>query len=453
MNNIHLLERFILYKVNKCIASSKNMPYEQYVYGSKLKILLIGYSGKRNAGAEIRCAEIIKQIKNLHLSVNVCFGVLTLNPEESKPYYMDDVELIKISSVFFKDLLKSCSEYHIGILAEGSCLTSVTSNVAALFFICAAGILKSQNKLCIGYGVEAGPMPKLIKKAVREHCSDSYFIARTKNSMKTMSELGINVDIGTDTAWTADAHSNAWACNEMHKLFNYDSVTPLIGISPMNPYIRPIYPSISRYLKGIFTNNWHGHYDKFYFYTTSKERQEQYFEYVHAIKDSVINLLKSFGNGAIPIYIEMEPMDHCAVEDIRKIIGIDGHIISAKNYNGSEITALLRSLSILITSRYHAHVLTIPSGVPTIGISKDSRLTDIFSENELSEYCISTNDKHLRNNLSNICESASLNKDTIKMILLGKHKTYLDCQYQMGLMLRDKINTYIKVHAPECNNE
>ena len=273
----------------------------------ELKILLVGYSGKRNTGAEVRSAEIIKQLKNMHFSKRLHFGVLTLNPKESKSYYPEDVELIPMSSIFFKDLLHVCSNYDVAILAEGSCFTSVTSNIAALFFICTAAIMKIQHKRCIAYGVEAGPMPTSLIKIVKKYCDKVYFIARTDDSLKKAMNYGISAKLGTDTAWTIQPSPSQWAQEEIKRKCGWDGSTPLVGISAMNAFSRPIKPKIWRYIKSRITNQWDAHYEKIYFYSDSEERKILYRNYLNAIVKSIKTI--QLKNKVIPVFIEMEPMD------------------------------------------------------------------------------------------------------------------------------------------------
>ena len=48
------------------------------------------------------------------------------------------------------------------------------------------------------------------------------------------------------------------------------------------------------------------------------------------------------------------------------------------------MTALLRSLGGLVTSRYHASVLSMAAGVPQVGVGHDLRLRTLFEELGLS---------------------------------------------------------------------
>ena len=51
------------------------------------------------------------------------------------------------------------------------------------------------------------------------------------------------------------------------------------------------------------------------------------------------------------------------------------------------MTALLRSLELLVTSRYHAAVLSMPAAVPQIAIGHDQRISGLYGEMGLERWC------------------------------------------------------------------
>ncbi len=60
-------------------------------------------------------------------------------------------------------------------------------------------------------------------------------------------------------------------------------------------------------------------------------------------------------------------------------------IFSSIQYNTSQMTSVLRSLELLITSRYHAGVLSLPSQVPQTAIGHDLRIKDLYADLEIPE--------------------------------------------------------------------
>jgi polysaccharide pyruvyl transferase WcaK-like protein len=60
-------------------------------------------------------------------------------------------------------------------------------------------------------------------------------------------------------------------------------------------------------------------------------------------------------------------------------------VFSAREYNASQMTALLRGLDLLVTSRYHAAVLSLAAQVPQIAVGHDLRLKTLYEELGLAE--------------------------------------------------------------------
>jgi polysaccharide pyruvyl transferase WcaK-like protein len=58
-------------------------------------------------------------------------------------------------------------------------------------------------------------------------------------------------------------------------------------------------------------------------------------------------------------------------------------IFSSREYNASRMTSILRSLELLVTSRYHAGVLSLDAAVPQTAIGHDQRLRDLYRDLEI----------------------------------------------------------------------
>jgi polysaccharide pyruvyl transferase WcaK-like protein len=58
-------------------------------------------------------------------------------------------------------------------------------------------------------------------------------------------------------------------------------------------------------------------------------------------------------------------------------------IFSSREYNASQMTSILRSLELLVTSRYHAGVLSLDAAVPQTAIGHDQRLRDLYRDLEI----------------------------------------------------------------------
>ena len=82
---------------------------EKWKPGKPLKIVLVGYNGKRNTGADVRVVEIVRQFNGVLGPDKIQITVPTLNPEMTQVYFGPETKLSKLNSIFFKDVLDLCS--------------------------------------------------------------------------------------------------------------------------------------------------------------------------------------------------------------------------------------------------------------------------------------------------------------------------------------------------------
>lgn len=420
--------------------------YDHWQVGKKLRILLIGYNGERNTGADVRVAAIVDQFEALLGKENIEINILTQNIENFKIYFADNTRLTLLSSIFFMDVLKACCRTHMTVLCEGSTLKSKFANALTLFFLEGAGIMKAQKKPCLAYGSEAGEMDGFIRNLAQKYCSETYFLARTGESLKIIRELGMNGHLGTDTAWTFQGADPSQQMATQLKKEGWDGQKPLLGIAVINPFWWPIKPSLSKLGKAILTENWDYHSKKWYFYSWSAERKRLYQNYLQAIADAVND--ERIQTNFFPVIIGMEALDRQACDDFNQLLAIKAPLFVSSQYDGYQITGLLRSLSFLITSRYHAGVLSMETFVPAIAVSMDERLENIFSELSLKEeYLLKVDDEELNEKLPEALAKLIANRDGIALTIKQKLPDYYRKMNEMG----DFFQSYVREKFPEYN--
>jgi polysaccharide pyruvyl transferase WcaK-like protein len=78
----------------------------------------------------------------------------------------------------------------------------------------------------------------------------------------------------------------------------------------------------------------------------------------------------------------MEQLDEPFALDIHRRLAVPqmARVFSAREHDASRMTVLLRSLDLLVTSRYHACVLSLAAHVPQVAVGHDLRLETIYRE-------------------------------------------------------------------------
>ena len=126
--------------------------YEDWQQGQPVKLLLVGYNGARNTGADARVVALTQQLEQTLGADRSELTVMTLDVENVKGYFSERVRLFHFTTAFVFPLPKACSRHHAAILCEGSTLTPTFAEALCVFFCEAAGIMRRQGKPCIAYG-------------------------------------------------------------------------------------------------------------------------------------------------------------------------------------------------------------------------------------------------------------------------------------------------------------
>jgi polysaccharide pyruvyl transferase WcaK-like protein len=405
--------------------------FDKWEKGKKLKILLVGYNGARNTGADVRVVSMVEQFIKFLDRDTIEISILTRHVEKFQGYFDSSIKLIEYKDFFSSDLFRACNTHHMVVLCEGSTLKSNFSNSLTLFFCQAAGIMKKQNKPCIAYGSEAGEMEAFVERIVKKMCDQTYFLARTENSLKKIKALGLKGHLGTDTAWTFDSSSKKRLAHMQLIQSGWDGKKPLLGLALMNPFYWPVRPSVYKWVKAYLSNHWENHSSKWYFFSWSQEKEALYQAYLKGIAEVACASVEQFGFHVV--VIGMEAIDAKVCLKFREILDTPIHIFSSTDHDGYEMKEILNKLSILITSRYHARVLSLDANVPAIAISMDERLENFYSEiGQLDKYYFTVDEKELGVKVSAAMKEMWENREIIKKDLESKKYSYYKKFDEMG---------------------
>ena len=251
--------------------------------GSPLRLLFAGYNGNRNTGADVRVEEMIRQIRRILGDEHIDLSVLSHNLELSKGYF-PTVQQVKLPDVFPPFLFREIPRYHGVITCEGSMFKSKFANALTAMMIGSLGIATAENKVSIGYGAEAGAMDRLLQSMCRRYCASSLVVTRNEESQKVLGVLGIQTELGTDTAWTFEPHGLDYGRKALLDA-GWDGRTPILGLCPINPFWWPVKPSILKLLlnksAGFYRDS---HYRSIYFHKDGKEVNAAFFRYLESIR-------------------------------------------------------------------------------------------------------------------------------------------------------------------------
>ncbi len=427
-----------LAKFTRPLAKAGIGVYDEWRPGHKLKVLLVGYNGARNTGSDSRVVAITKQLKALFGVDRIQLTVMTLNRDTLKGYFDPDVCLLEFSSIFLWDLYKACSRHHAAILCEGSTLKSTFANALSLFLCEAAGIMASQGKPCIAYGSEVGQMESFLKKTAKQLCRNTYFITRTEGSRSILREMGLTGHVGTDTAWSYEGAIGADEAEQLLMKAGWDGKKELAGVAVIDPFCWPVRASLKKWLKSLYTGDSTGQYDKWYFFSNSPERQLSYTRYISEIAEAINRFCRE--QNVFPVIIGMERLDAKACSELKEKMELPCTMFLSGEVPADIMTGILRRLSYLVTSRYHAAVLSMESGIPIVSVSLDERLDGLMRELALEKnYLYHVSDPELGEKIYQALSNARNQRSEIAACIFSANAQYKEKLIRMGLFLKSYI--------------
>jgi polysaccharide pyruvyl transferase WcaK-like protein len=125
-------------------------------------------------------------------------------------------------------------------------------------------------------------------------------------------------------------------------------------------------------------------------------------------------------------------------------------VFCSREYNASQIVCILRSLEMLVTSRYHACVLSLAAQVPQIAVGHDLRLKTIYQELGLFEdFFVDCKNPNLYENVRSLISRLLKDPSCVQAILQSGYEQHkCDAQRNRALLKEFiKVQGWEKAHA------
>lgn len=402
--------------------------------GRKLKLLFAGYNGTRNTGSDVRVEEMLRQVRRVLGEQNIELSVMTQNFERSRGYF-GDARQVHLPDIFPPFLYNEVPKHHGVVACEGSMFKSKFANALTTMMIGSLGIAAAQNKLSVGYGAEAGEMEPLLKRMVRRYCASSLIITRNEESRALLSDLGISTELGTDTAWTFEPHRPEYAQQALRAL-GWDG-RPVLAVCPINPFWWPVKASLAKFLARTVTGAYKSsHYRSVYFHNAGPEVSTAYERYLAAIANAV----RAFRQKHNPfvIMVATERLDRDACQRIAATVG-QAPVITSDNYDMYQLVSILRAAHIMVSSRYHGIVTSMPALVPSAGITMDERIRNLMHERGHQHLLLTVDGPDLETKLLDIMDKLCRERESIQHAIGCTVVKNLKTMARMGVYFEDEV--------------
>ncbi len=405
--------------------------------GTPLRLLFAGYNGTRNTGADVRVEEMLRQVRHILGDENVKLSVMSQNFDLTRGYF-EGVRQVKLPDIFPPFLFREVPRYDGVVACEGSMFKSKFANALTTMMIGSLAIASAQNKLSVGYGAEAGYMDPTIAKMCQRYCSDSFVITRNEESQAVLGKLGVSTELGTDTAWTFEPRTLEYGRQVLREA-GWDESTPVLAVCPINPFWWPVKASVAKAATRMLTGAYNdSHYRSVYFHASGPNVTRAYAQYLIAIADAVEAFRRS--HNVFPVLVAMEMLDTDACQQVSTRLG-GLPIFSSGQYDMYQLVSILRSTHIMVSSRYHGIVTSMPSLVASAGVTMDERIRNLMLERGHTDLLLNVDDPDLKDKLIQVMERLLTEHEAIRE---GIGKTVV-----RNLKLMSRMGVYFEQHLQD----
>ncbi len=337
------------------------------------RVLLVGYNGANNTGSEARLLTIIREIRSV-FGAEVDITVPTLNEVNLRRYLKESpsLHIARVPSLYFFAMKRLVREHDLVVLVEGSCYMDTWAYYLLWAFLSATKYAHAMGKPSLAYAVDSGEVSAANKvRIAREASKTDLIITRTYAAAERLRSWGVTapIEVTGDQAFLFEPDVREEGL--MRRIWP-EAGPSVAGIAVVNFYLWPVVLrpwGSSRHL-----------YKWPYYFSHSKERSVGIENLTRSIAAEADRLMEHHGKDVALIC--MENVDESLARDVlRRMKRPDrARIFSSREYTSAQMTSVLRSLDLLLTSRYHASVLSMAAHVPQVAVGHDLRLNDLYSE-------------------------------------------------------------------------
>ncbi len=400
--------------------------------------MLVGYNGANNTGAEAKLLVVIDEVRSI-LGPNAIITVPSLNVANLSRYLAQS-ETLKIESVrpslFFVDIKRLVKQNDLILLVEGSCYMDTWGQALLWFYLLATRYAHSMKKTCIAYSVDAGNASRFNRWLIRREASKTDLImSRTQNAAERLKQWGVKapIEVTADNAFAF--HPNSADKDFLKKV--WPEASHVVGVAAEDIYRWPVV--MRPWGRKSNCYRWP------YYYTHTKESFRKSELLADVLAFQADEIIEDYGK-----YVALLSMEGLDCSFANKVQSLMKHadktkVFSSSNYNASQMTSILRSLDLLITSRYHAGVLSLANHVPQTAIGHDLRIKDLYCDLGIDEFFVDHEDQDRYRLLSENVQTLFSEHEKMRNWL---HQGYI--QYEK----REKRNpqvlkNFLQTHHPE----
>jgi polysaccharide pyruvyl transferase WcaK-like protein len=197
----------------------------------------------------------------------------------------------------------------------------------------------------------------------------------------------------------------------------------------------------ARGLTGAYRDS---HYRSVYFHNSGPKVNAAYAKYVGALAGAVATFRKK--RRVFPVLVAMERLDARACRAMAKSLpGVP--VFTSDDYDMYQLVSVLRCADLMVSSRYHAIVTSMPALVPSVGVTMDERIRNLMRERGHDDLLFTVEEEGLEEKLVVAMETLIRDADAIRDAIGRTVVRNLRVMARMGVYLEQNVNTIYPAFA------
>ncbi len=348
------------------------------------RVLMVGYNGANNTGAEALLLSDVADVRAVLGSET--YVTIPAVDESSLQRYLQEgpyLDIFPMPMVFPLAAHRLVRAHDLILLVEGSTYMDTWTSALLWYFMWATHCAHIMGKPCMAYAVDAGEIHSALNRrwARREANKTGLIVTRSQAAADRLRSWGVTTPIET-TADNAFVFSPNSADEGWVRRVWPEAASGIAGLAVVDFYRWP-----------VVVRPWGRREDCYrwpYYYSSSPERSRATAALAQTYARLADWIVAQHRGPVGPQSVALICMEQLDEPLARQVLAHMAHatrarVFSSREHNASQMTMLLRSLDVLMTSRYHACVLSMAAQVPQLAVGHDLRLKSIYAELGLQE--------------------------------------------------------------------
>ncbi|HZL86012.1 MAG TPA: hypothetical protein VFD07_11625, partial [Candidatus Krumholzibacteria bacterium] len=260
-------------------------------------------------------------------------------------------------------------------------------------------------------------------------------------SAAILRRFGIMTEVGTDTAWTFEPHGPDYGRRALHDL-GWDGSSTVLVVCPINPFWWPVTPSLVKAGARALTGAWgSSHYRSIYFHNAGPQVDAAFSRYLDGMTRAVDQFRRE--KDVFVVLVAMEMLDTDACRRMGAVLGAP--VVSSRDHDMYQLVSILRASHLMVSSRYHGIVTSMPGLVASAGVTMDERIRNLMAERGHEHLLLQVDDPELADKLLAMLRTLDRERAAVRDGIARTVVRSLQTMAQMGVHLE----TRVQQHYPE----